>query len=168
MTDPLRFIELSEVGGKDTADAWRIYLEVLDGVYRKTLFNGRLVFRGLPVRCRRTPEDRNKHFAFWHLVQEGYPEEDRLPDVERCRRLLWVSWVIRNAGTDATIRIFPQAPRHGEKKPWALWWPERDYAVILADRGDYFLLKTAFVIKYTAKRDEFERDWQASRPPKKD
>jgi hypothetical protein len=161
VSDLPKFIELSEADGADTAERWGIYLEALYQVYQRTLVHGGLSFRGMRVQCRRVPESRFKQFGFWHLVQEGFPEEERTPDLERCRRLLWASWVILNAGADARIRVFPQTPRHGEKKPWALWLHAHDYAVIVAERKDYCLLKTAFLVN-SNKRQEFERDWHAS------
>lgn len=154
------FIELSDAEGKDTVEKWRVYLEALYGVYQKTLVKGELTFRGLRVGCRRFPESKFKHFCFWHLIQEGFPEEDRTPDLERCRRLLWVSCIIQNARGDSSVRVFRQTQRFGEK-PWALWLFERDYAVILVERNGYFLLKTAFMVKGD-KHDELMRDWQAS------
>jgi hypothetical protein len=159
------FIELSHAEGRDTVEKWRVYLEALYGVYQQTLAKGGLTFQGKHVQCRRMPESRNKHFAFWHLIQEGFPEVERTPDLERCRRLLWVAWAIQNVGSTAELRVFPQAPRFSEKKPWALWLFNYDYAVILAERGDYCLLKTAFMVK-SGKREEFERDWQASQKGK--
>ena len=137
-----------------------VYLEALYGVYQRTLVRGGLTFRGLRVGCRRIPESSGKHFAFWHLVQEGFPEEDRLPDLERCRRLLWVSWVIQQAGHHAGIRVFRQTPRSGDRT-WALWLVEQSYAVILAERSGYYLLKTAFMVK-PEKAAELDRDWRAS------
>ena len=160
-----QFIELNAAEGKDTVEKWRVYLEALDGVYQRMLVKGGLTFCGKRVGCRRMPESRNKHFGFWHLIQEGFPEEERTPDLERCRRLLWVAWVIQNAGKTDEIRVFLQTPRHGEKKPWALWLFNQDYAVILAERDDYCLLKTAFMVGAN-KREEFERDWQASQKGK--
>ena len=156
MSDLPKFIELGAAEGKDTVDRWRVYLEALYGVYRRTLVQEELIFRGLRVGCRRIPENNGKHFAFWHLVQEGYPEEARPPDLERCRRLLWVSWVIRNAGQVAMIRVFKQSPR-GNETSWVLWLHEQDYAVILWERNGYYLLKTAFMVK-PHKRQELERD----------
>ena len=161
MSELPRCIELGEAEGADTAERWRVYLEALYQVYQRTLVHGGLSFRGLRLQCRRLPESRLKHFGFWHLVQEGFPEEDRIPDLERCRRLLWISWVLQNAGTDPRIRVFLQTPRHGEKKLWVLWLHEHHYAVIVAERNGYCLLKTAFVV-HSNKSAEFERDWQAS------
>jgi hypothetical protein len=159
-----RFIELSEAGGQDTTERWKTYLEALYGVYRRTLVEAQLTFRGLPVNYRRMPDAAGKHIAFWHLVQEGYPEEDRIPDPERCRRLLWVAWVIQNATQNTAVRVFPQTRRHGDKT-WALWLFGHDYVVILAERSGYYLLKTAFIVN-PDKRAELARDWQASQQPR--
>lgn len=167
MSDLPRFIELNEAEGADTAERWHVYLEALYQVYQRTLIRGGISFHGLKLQCRRLPESRFKHFAFWHLIQEGFPEEERLPDLERCRRLLWVSWVIQNAGTDSRIRVFLQTPRHGEKKPWALWLYEHQYTVIIVERNGYCLLKTAFMV-HSNKQEEFERDWQASQKGQND
>jgi hypothetical protein len=164
VSDLPKFIELAEAEGADSVEKWRVYLEVLYGIYQHTLAQGKLTFRGCRVSCRRIPESKSKHFAFWHLIQEGFPEEERTPDLERCRRMLWVSWVVQNAEGNPLIRVFPQTPRHGEK-PWALWLFNHDYAVILAERNGYYLLKTAFVIK-PHKHGELERDWQATQKGK--
>jgi hypothetical protein len=167
VSEPPKLIDLGDAEGADTAERWRVYLEALYGVWQRTLVYGGLSFRGRPLRCRKTPESRFKHFGFWHLIQEGFPEEERMPDLERCRRLLWVGWVIQNEGIDRGIRLILQTPRHGEKKPWALWLHEHDYAVVVAERDEYCLLKTAFVV-HARKKAEFERDWQAGRKGRKD
>jgi hypothetical protein len=159
MTTPPAFLEAADYTGKDTAERWKNYIEGLYVVYLRTVAHGGLTFRGLPVRCQFRPETLGKHYAFWHMMQEGFREEDRTIDVERCRRVAWISWVIQNAPTETGIRVFPQK-RPGEKS-WVLWLYEHDYAVILWERNDYFLLKTAFMVK-PHKRTELERDWKAS------
>jgi hypothetical protein len=83
-----------------------------------------------------------------------------------CRRLLWIAWVIQNAGQDPAIRVFRQPRRQGDKI-WALWLFEHDYAVILAERSGYYLLKTAFLVTKEHKREELDRDWQVSQTPPK-
>jgi hypothetical protein len=165
VSQPPSLVEIDHTVAEDTAGCWKIYLEVLYGVFQRTLAKAQLTFRGCNVACRRIPESDGKHFAFWHLIQEGYPEEDRIPDLERCRRLMWIGWIIQNADSAPCIRVFRQTPRFGEK-PWALWLFEHDYVVILAERSNYYLLKTAFVVN-PRKQYELERDWKASqRPPK--
>lgn len=156
------FLELAQYPGNDTGEQWGNYIDGLYVVYLRTVAQGSLQFRGLPVRCQFRPETLGKHYAFWHMMQEGFREADRTVDAERCRRVAWIAWVIQNADVDARIRVFPQL-RVGENS-WVLWLHESDYAIILWERNDYYLLKTAFMVK-THKRTEFERDWNAHKKP---
>jgi len=144
--------------GEDTAARWQDFIDGLYGLYLKTIVRAGLTFQKLPVRCRFVPETFGKHYAFWHMMQEGPVENDRTIDPERCKRLLWLSWVIEKAGVDARIRVFKQSPR-GTEISWVLWLYEHDYAVILWERNGYYLLKTAFMVK-PHRRQEFERDWK--------
>jgi hypothetical protein len=138
--------------------SWADFIDGLYGLYMKTIVYAGLEFRGLPVRCQMRPETFGKGYAFWHMMQEGEIEDDRTVDPERCRRLLWISWVIQNADLDPRIRVFPQEKRQTEQ-PWALWLHDHDYVVILSERNGYYLLKTAFVVR-PHKRKELERDWE--------
>jgi hypothetical protein len=164
MTEPPVFIEVDDFPGDDYMTRWRAYLEDIYRRYLEGVAHGRLSFRGLPVRCQFRPETEGKHYAFWHMMQEGSGgrrEDDRTPDMERCRRVDWIAWVIRNAGTHPGIRVFPQTKR-GSEQPWALWLHEYGYVVILWERRDYYLLKTAFYPVRRHKREELERDWKTA------
>jgi hypothetical protein len=157
-----KFVELNDCAGDDTVSRLKVYIEVLYGVYLKTVAFGKLTFRDLSVKCQFRPETNGKHYAFWHMMQEGKIEDDRTIDLERCRRMRWISWVIKNADNDSKIRVFPQAARsttRGAEQPWALWLYEHDYVVILWERNGYYLLKTAFTVK-PHKHNELERDWE--------
>lgn len=161
MSAPPSLIQLVEFPGDDFITRWPHFIEHIYRRYLATVAFGKLTFRGRKVNCQFRPESHGKHYAFWHMMQEGScgrSEDDRTPDPERCRRVEWISWVIQNAETHAGIRVFRQADRRGEKS-WALWFHEFDYAVILWERKDYFLLKTAFLVKPHKKKD-FERDWK--------
>ena len=159
MSDLPPLIPFGQGQGADATERWDDFIEGLYGVYIKTVVRGGLTFRGLPVKCQFRPETFGKHYAFWHMMQEGEVENDRTIDPERCKRLLWISWLIQNATSgDSRIRVFPQAPRGGNES-WVLWLHEHDYAVILWGRRDFFMLRTAFIVK-SHKREEFERDWK--------
>ena len=159
---PPLFVEVNDFPGADFACRWALFLEEVYRTYLRSVAFGGLAFQNAAVRCQFRPESKGKHYAFWHMMQEGSggrTEEDRTPDLERCRRVRWISWVIQNAEHHPGIRVFRQAPRWGEH-PWALWLHEHDYVVILWERSDYFLLKTAFYPIYDNKHDELERDWK--------
>ena len=96
--------------GEDDAERWHDFVEGLYGLYKKTLVRAGLTFRGLPVRCRFMFETFGKHYAFWHMMQEGPIEDDRTIDPERCERLLWLGWTIENANSNACIRVFKHRP----------------------------------------------------------
>jgi hypothetical protein len=105
------------------------------------------------------PETFGKGFAFWHMMQAGRIEDERTIDPDRCRRLLWIAWIIQRASeNDPQVRIFPQEKR-GNDQTWALWLHEHDHVVIVSERTGYYLLKTAFVV-LPHKKKELERDWQ--------
>jgi hypothetical protein len=145
--------------GADDVERLQDFIEGLYGLYVKTIVRGELTFRGLPVKCQFRPETFGKHYAFWHMMQEGEVEDDRTIDPEGCKRLLWISWLIRNAASgDPRIRVFRQSPR-GSNESWVIWLHEHEYAVILWVRTGYFMLRTAFMLK-PRKREEFERDWK--------
>jgi hypothetical protein len=145
--------------------SWDTFIDGLYGLYVDRIVRGDLVFRKQPVRCQARPETFGKHFAFWHMMQEGKIEDDRTIDPDRCRRLLWISWVIQNADdANAGIRVFRQRDRGGNTS-WALWLHEHDYVVILHERNGYFLLRTAFVVK-PHKASELQRDWDESETAK--
>lgn len=159
MNDLPKLHELDDCPGEDSAAKLKVYINLIYGIYLQTVVRGGLRFRGLSVNCQFRPVTFGKHYAFWHMMQEGKIEDDRTIDFDRCRRIEWISWVIRNAFHDARIRVFQQTPRGGETS-WVLWLYEYDYAVILRERSDYFLLKTAFLVVRKSKKDEFERDWK--------
>ena len=155
-------IDVNDFPGDDYLTRWNAYIEAVYEIYLKTVAFGGLAFRGERVNCQFRPETNGKHFAFWHMMQEGSggrAEDDRTPDLERCRRVAWISWVIRNAETEAGVLVFTQTFRWGETS-WVLWLREHSYAVILWKRNGYYLLKTAFMVK-PHKAREFERDWNA-------
>ena len=141
---------------------WEAYGEALYEIFQNTLLNKILLFQGLRVGIRRLPEYKDKHFAFWHLISEGEKEEERTPDFRRCERLAWVSWVIQNCDNCAEISWWENT-RNSEKNI-VIWYEKENYAVILARRKDYFLLKTAYcltphrTIKFALERDGFRKN----------
>jgi hypothetical protein len=120
-------------------------------------------FRGWRVTAQRRPETHGKGYSFWHTISEALDknnrnEEDRIPDIRRCERICWISWVILNAGK--------------EKFPWwencrsssthvVIWAQDHDFAVVLAKRRDYYVLKTAFAEIKHHRRATFEAERRA-------
>ena len=144
---------------KDFGGDWSAYSDALYRVFERDIVRHDLRFRGLPVSAKRNPEYDGKRFAFWHMISEGNIEEDRTPNLRRCERLPQVRWIVENADSRTEIDVWEQ--RRKTERNWALWYEEY-YLIILGQRSDHFLLKTAFctehghgVRKYRKERDRY-------------
>lgn len=153
---PPDLLPLAAFGGN-----WGAYEAELYSIFMSDLAAGGVQFGGLRVGCRRNPETEGKWASFWHLVQEGRVEDDRLPDLRRCERIRWVRWVIENAVEHAEIDIWQNT--RGTEVNTLLWYRE-EYLVVLGQRQDYWLLRTAYctegdlrIYKLRKERDAFRR-----------
>ncbi|WP_295392003.1 hypothetical protein [uncultured Thiodictyon sp.] len=139
-----------EVFGGDCAT----YEDHLYDIDMDTLVRNPVAFRGLTVKCQYRPATTNKGFGFWHLIAEGPKEEERTPDLRRCERIRWVAWLIGNAEA-AGIRWWKS--RRGRAVRIVIWIESEQFAVVLEERSDYFLLKTAYWVKHF-RSDDFRRE----------
>jgi len=120
---------------------WTAYENELHRIFMEEIARGAIRFRDRPVNCRRIPEAGGRWASFWHLVQEGRVEDDRTPDLRRCERIRWVRWVIENGTTHTEIDEWQNT--RGTEVNTLLWYRE-EYLVVLAQRRDYWLLRTAY------------------------
>lgn len=149
----------SLVSLSDFKGDWNAYEEALYEIFMADLVKAGLHFGTVRVTCKRHDEHAGRWFTFWHLIQEGEIEDDRTPDLRRCERLRWVRWVIENASTHSEIDVWENV--RGTNRNILLWFRE-EYLVVLAERRDYLLLKTAYctnqsgrVRKLRKERDHF-------------
>ncbi len=145
---------------------WAAYEEALYRVFVDEVVRSGLTFRGVRVFCQFRPPTRGKHYGFWHLISEGETEEDRVPDLRRCERIRWVPWVIRSAEADAGVSWWEN--RRGSNTHVVLWVEEEDFVVVLAKRSDYYLLKTAYCVEKSHRRETLRRERDADRRAQKD
>lgn len=153
MPDPLP----SLVSMSDFGNNWDTYLEELYRIYLNEIVNSGLTFNGLPIRVQFRPMSHGKGYGFWHLVSEGETEDDRTPDLRRCERVRWIAWVIRNAGTNENIKWWKN--KRGSDIHVVLWYKDEKFVVVLAERNEYYLLRSAYPVNSRRERT-FEKEWQ--------
>jgi len=139
---------------------WENYEDELYQIFLDTVVNGRLTFQGLPVKSQYRPETNGKGFSFWHLISEGENEDDRTPDLRRCERIRWLSWLISHV--DSVDEISWWENRRGTNTHVVLWLEVESFAVVLAKRNRYYLIKTAYMVKSRRERTfrkERDRFW---------
>lgn len=145
------------------AGDWSRYEDEIYEAFLESFVRADIQFRGWRVSAQFRPETRGKGFSFWHTISEALDrnnrnEDDRIPDLRRCERILWISWVIENAGQQG----FPwwENQRQGNTHV-VIWAQAHDFAVVLAKRKDYYVLKTAYAEIKSHRRKTFEAEWEA-------
>lgn len=143
---------------------WSRYIDELYEIYMDTLVRIPQVFRGLPVRTQFRPETDGKGFGFWHVISEGQVEDERLLDPRRCERIRWIAWLISNAENNPLVSWWENV--RGSNTHVVIWIESEDFAVILAKRNGYYLLKSAYWVRSGRKQD-FLREREAFRKTQK-
>jgi hypothetical protein len=124
---------------------WEEFIERVYQIYLDLIVKPDLRFKNLAVQPRFSPETKSKHYGFWHLTSSGQVEEDREPDLRRCERIRWVSWLIENYRNFPGVVYCWQEKRKNTNEI-VIWFEEEHYVVILSERRDYWLLKTAYLV----------------------
>src|SRR5438132_14165658 len=84
---------------------WNRYEETVYEAFLNTFVRVDIRFCGLRVKAQYRPETRGKGFSFWHTISSApektnRDENDRIPDIRRCERISWISWMIENANEE--------------------------------------------------------------------
>lgn len=132
----------------------RYFADVYEGFLRNHVrYSPR--FRGQELRLKRHPVIEGKEATFWHLISEGMREEERIPDIRRCERILWPRQIMEHAD-DPTVMVWEN--RRGTETRTLLWLEEEDYLVVLAERGGYKLLWTAYLVPQAHRRAKLRKE----------
>lgn len=151
-------IELNDSGGN-----WDHYLEMIYDRFCEDMVIKKVRFQGVPVAVRKIPESMGKGYGFWHCISEGQEEQDRIPDMERCKRIGWIRAIIEHAECD---EIDCWQNFRGTEKNHLLWYREQ-YLVVIAERKasvegkKYYLLKTAYCTTVNWKIEKLRKERDA-------
>jgi hypothetical protein len=150
---------LEESGG-----VWDSYVEVLYRHFNKDFVASKPQWQGKRVLLKKHPMEKGKEATFWHFISEGLTEADRTPDMRRCECIRWP----RPAMEEFTAR----RPVVGDR---IVWWrnqrrnewrylvalPDFSYLVVIADRGDYVLPWTQYVVEREHQREKCRKEYHA-------
>ncbi len=147
----------------DFSGDWDAYLEAIYSWFKQDFVDSKPSFQGRRLGLKRLPLTHGKESTFWHFIQEGEIEEERIPDLRRCERIRWPRPVIEH-DTDAAVKVWHN--KRGREKRICLWIENENYLVILADRGKYILPWTAYLVEKPHQqkklRKEYEEYWKSS------
>jgi len=133
--------------------------EYLDRVYaifkndfidNKPTFFKRVGLKKLPLRS-------DREATFWHFTTFGEKEDEREIDIQRCERIRYPKNIIENFN-DETIKCWKNT--RGRNKNILLYFEEKNYLVVLSDRGDFVLPWTAYTITYRNQKEKLLREYE--------
>lgn len=161
-------IEMSEFN--HDYDKYMSYL--YSQVFKKYLYTNKVFYNGKVIGLKRHPEELGQEQSFFHLTtiasDKETPFSEREPDFRRCERLHWIKPSIETDHVELCntpcFEDYKDNSRRNERVK--LLNEQERYIIILEDRGNYYLLITAFYIEeeYYLKRLIKERDKAKSAP----
>lgn len=147
---------------------WDLYLGAVYEVFSHDFHKTRPNFQGRRLGLKSHPLTKEKECTFWHLIEEGPDEKDRIPNLARCERISWVRAIIERVHTHPDdVRVWAQdiqAKKGGKERRWHLALSDFSYLVVLADREKYLLPWTAFPVEHSHQRRKREKQWREHRP----
>lgn len=156
MTSQVEWLPPLILLGSFGGDWDRYFAEVYEGFRRNHVYY-RPRFRGNELRLKRHPVIQGKEATFWHLISEGMSEDDRVPDLRRCERILWPRQIIERAD-DPIVKVWEN--RRGADTRTLLWLEEEDYLIVLAERAGYKLLWTAYLVPQDHRKAKLRKEYE--------
>ena len=145
---------------------WNRYIDEVFSIFYRDFIENQPKFQNKWVRCRRDLI-KGKEASFWHCTSEGPDENNRRPDIERCKRIGWIKAVIEHS--DSTKVDCWSVRKRGEIR-WLLWFNE-EFLIVLGERHrkrdgfNYMQLITVYCTEeehrkenLRKERDEFAKD----------
>lgn len=143
----------------DSGGDWSRYVQAIYEAFRGDFVMHHPLFEGRRCGIKRHPVIDRKEAAFWHLISEGKVEADRLPDLRRCERIRWPRPMIERSPID--VRVW-RSERKGDQRI-VIALDDFSYVVVLADRGEYVILWTAYCVEETHRREKLRRECDRSK-----
>lgn len=152
-------IQLEDYGGN-----WTRYLDAVYTIFKRDFIDSKPSFLGYRMGLKRHRLEQGKEVTFWHFISEGIAETNRLPDLRRCERIAWPKPIIEAAQTDR-VRSWRNIRRREQRILIAL--SDFSYVVVLADRGEYILPWTAYLVEERHQREKLQKEYEAFKASKK-
>jgi hypothetical protein len=149
---------------EDYGNNWSRYLDAIYLTYKADFLDNQPKFLGKRVSVKRLPMDRGKEAGFWHLIQEGKEEDERIPNLRRCERIRWPRPIIEHG--HETLILMWQNERHtkvGIQKNICLWFQKHEYLVVLRIRKSGFIFWTAYPVAEAHKKRKLLREYQENK-----
>jgi hypothetical protein len=138
---------------------WESYIDAVYNIFRRDFVASRPIFRGRKLGHKRYPLSDGKEATFWHVIQEGKTEGERIPNLRRCERVPWIRPIIEHEN-EPVIKIWENSRRNEARI--CLWIEDHEYLVVLAKRKGYVILWTAYPVIEPHRKSKLQREFEES------
>src|SRR3989339_736182 len=97
------------------------------------------------------------HRTFYHITHEGEDESNRKPNFRRMERIRFPKFIIENCKHN-DILIWKN--KRGKDERVLLLNEAENYIVILTDRGEYFMLITAYYVETKHRKEKLVKEYK--------
>jgi len=136
---------------------WHRYLAALYHYFCQDFVASKPYFEGKRFALKKHPMIEGKEATFWHIISEGEVENERVADLRRCERIRWPRPII-TLSNSGFMKCWRNSRKGQERVVIAL--EDFSYVVILADRGDYVLLWTAYCVEQEHRRRKLRHEYE--------
>lgn len=119
------------------------FLDAVYEIFKSDFIDSKPVFPGKRVGLKKYPLIDGKEYTFYHLTHDGNIEKERLPNLRRMERIRWPKPIIENT-THSYLKVWKNE-RDGKDRI-LIFHEDESYLVVLADRGEYILPWTAYLV----------------------
>ena len=146
----------------DHDNNWNRYLNALYWFYTKDFIEDKPTYCGERLAVKKHPLIDGKEATFWHIIQEGEKEDERIPDLRRCERIRWPKAIIEHCN-ECEIKIWEneRQTRKGKQISICIWFENIDYLVILRNRSDYILFWTSYPVTISHRKSKLEKEYRS-------
>lgn len=120
------------------------FFEAVYCIFKHDFIDTKPAFRGVRLGLKKYPLIDGKEYTFYHFTHEGDIETNRLPDLRRMERIRWPKHLI--VDSDHSYLKVWRNQRNGENRI-LIFHEHESYLVVLADRGQYILPWTAYLVE---------------------
>lgn len=135
---------------------WDLYLDAIYEFFKMDFINSQPCFPGKTFKLIPGLPTNGKEFTFWHIIQTGKNEEERIPDLRRCERIRWPRPIIEAIQSN-TVLTWPNKRKNHSRLLISLI--DFSYIVVLEDRRNYVRLLTAFPVDQTHTRKKYRKEY---------
>jgi hypothetical protein len=155
---------------------WSKYLGFIYQSFLKSVVDAKLEFLGKPIRAPWHPPYDGKHYSFWHIISTAGKEtgeQNRIPDIRRCERILWIGCVIANATIEEHFKKIwcwqnQREGKRGINTHTILYLHSNRFLIVLREKPDCYQLVTAYTIEQTHHHCKLLKEKEESVDPRKD